>query len=127
MVSRSHGDGHYPEQVAIDAYGNGGFRFADMSHRGGLLCLPGQMLAWSVASVEFLTVADFAPVFNEKANISLMILGTGESHMQPPVDIIGAFSSANIGLEIMTTGSAARTYNILLGEKRLVGAALIAV
>lgn len=32
----------YPYQVPIDAYGNGGFRFADMSHKGSLLCLPSE-------------------------------------------------------------------------------------
>ena len=31
---------HFPGRAPIDAYGNGGFRFAGMSHRGSILCLP---------------------------------------------------------------------------------------
>jgi uncharacterized protein len=42
--------GSYPYQVPIDAYGNGGFRFADMSHKGSLLCLPSGIMTWSVAA-----------------------------------------------------------------------------
>lgn len=33
-------EAHFPGRAPIDAYGNGGFRFAEMSHRGSILCLP---------------------------------------------------------------------------------------
>ena len=36
----------YPGRAPIDAYGNGGFRFAEMSHRGSLLCLPSGIYGW---------------------------------------------------------------------------------
>ena len=36
-------EAHYPGRAPIEAYGNGGFRFADMSHRGSLLALPSGM------------------------------------------------------------------------------------
>ncbi len=39
---------HLPRPVPIDAYGNGGFRFGGMSHRGSLLCLPDGIWAWPV-------------------------------------------------------------------------------
>ena len=41
---------HYPGRAPIDAYGNGGFRFADMSHRGSILCLPTGIYAWAAVS-----------------------------------------------------------------------------
>ena len=44
------GQGFYPYQAPIDGYGNGGFRFAGMSHRGSLLCLPTGMHAWEATS-----------------------------------------------------------------------------
>ena len=47
--------------------------------------------------------------------------------MFPSGEIRKAFIAAGIGLEPMSTGAAARTYNVLLGEGRAVGAALIAV
>ena len=40
----------YPGRAPIDAYGNGGFRFADMSHRGSILCLPSGIYAWAPTS-----------------------------------------------------------------------------
>ena len=39
---------HLPRPAPIDAYGKGGFRFAGMSHRGSLLCLPDGIWAWPV-------------------------------------------------------------------------------
>ena len=41
---------HLPRQALIDAHGDGGFRFAGMSHRGSLLCLPDGIWAWPVAT-----------------------------------------------------------------------------
>ncbi len=38
----------YPYEAAVTAYGNGGFRFADMSHRGSILCLPSAIVAWEI-------------------------------------------------------------------------------
>ncbi len=42
----------YPGQPPIEAYGDGGFRFAGGSHKGSLLCLRGAVLAWEVTSLE---------------------------------------------------------------------------
>ena len=51
----------YPGRAPIDAYGNGGFRFAEMSHRGSILCLPSGIYAWPPASVADLGPDAFAP------------------------------------------------------------------
>ena len=51
----------YPGRAPIDAYGNGGFRFAEMSHRGSILCLPSGIYAWSPTHPGELTPAAFAP------------------------------------------------------------------
>ena len=48
---------HFPRQVLIDAHGGGGFRFADMSHRGSLLCLPDGVWAWPIMTPEAATVS----------------------------------------------------------------------
>lgn len=121
-------DGSYPYQVPIDAYGNGGFRFADMSHRGSLLCLPSGIKAWPIArSPDEVTPDDLAWVMAEAARIDVLLFGTGTMHIMPTLAVRSACAEAGIGIEPMTTGSAARTYNIMLGEKRKVAAALIAV
>lgn len=118
---------HLPRQVAIEAYGNGGFRFGGMSHRGSILSLPSGIWEWPVASMEGLDPAAFAEVLGLGDTISLFFLGTGRLLMPPPRDVRAAFEAAGLWLEFMDTGAAARTYNVLLAEGRSLGAALIAV
>lgn len=118
---------HYPYQAAVDAYGNGGFRFADMSHKGSILALPGGMFAWGACDATTLAPHDVAPILSEAGRIGHCLLGTGSSLVLPPPAIVALLAEAGIALEPMSTGSAARTYNILLAERRPVAAALIAV
>jgi uncharacterized protein len=120
-------DGFLPGRYPFDAYGNGGFRFADMSHRGSLLALPSGIRAWPVSSVTELTDEAFGPIFAEGDAIDLLLLGTGADIAAIPAAFRTRFREAGIGLDVMQTGAAARTYNILLAENRKVGAALIAV
>lgn len=120
-------DGHYPYRAPIDAYGNGGFRFAGMSHRGSILVLASGIYAWEPSEGGALTPADFARAFAETGQLGFVLLGTGRKQIFPSAAIRTAFAEAGLGLETMDTGAAARTFNVLLGEGRPVGAALIAV
>ncbi len=117
----------FPGIAPIDAYGNGGFRFAEMSHRGSILCLPSGIYAWPVLRFEDLSISDFNRVFEEAGEIEFVLLGCGDGLMRPPPELRDAFRDNGTGLETMGTGAAARTYNVLLGERRAVAAALIAV
>lgn len=119
--------GHYPYQAAIDAYGNGGFRFADMSHRGSLLCLPSGMHGWPVQNSTEVTLASLAPVLAVADQLDVLLIGLGGDITGLAPDIRAAFRDHNVIVEAVATGGAVRTYNILFGEKRAVGAALIAV
>ena len=121
------GVARYPGRAPIDAYGNGGFRFAEMSHRGSILCLPSGIYAWHVTDAAALTLADLAPVLEELVVPGFLLLGTGVAQVFPSPEIRRAFLDARIGLDPMDTGAACRTYNVLLAERRPVGAALIAV
>lgn len=117
----------FPGRAAIDSYGNGGFRFAEMSHRGALMCLPSGIHGWDINSIGDLTSQRLARVFDEQSAISLLLLGTGAKQVFPDVTIFQALGDAGIGIEVMDTGAAARTYNVLLAEGRRVAAALLAV
>ncbi len=117
----------YPYEAAVTAYGNGGFRFAEMSHKGSILCLPSGVYAWDVTQPEDLTLAHFEAVLAEMKPPGFLLLGTGASQVFMGADITKAFATAGIGLEVMSTGGAARTYALMLDEKRAVAAALIAV
>lgn len=121
------GEGFYPYQAQIDAYGNGGFRFADMSHRGSMLCLPSGMHAWDVASARDISLDNLAPVFAAADEIDVLLVGLGKDIAGFDPVIRAALRERKIIVEAVATGGAVRTYNILLGEKRAVAAALIAV
>jgi len=116
----------YPQQVPIDAYGNGGFRFADMSHRGSLLCLPDGMHGWDIATPDALTPESFRKVIEILQPPAFLLLGTSTEQVFPSLETRRLFADAGLGLEVMTTGAACRTYNVLLAEHRSLGAALIA-
>jgi len=118
---------HYPGRAPIDAYGSGGFRFADMSHRGSLLIVPSGIYVWEVASMDDVTPEACAAFLREMTPPGFVLLGTGSSHNIPPEPVRSLFARAGLGLETMSTGAACRTYNVLLAEGRDVGAGLIAV
>jgi uncharacterized protein len=117
----------YPHPAPIDAYGNGGFRFAEMSHRGSILCLPSGMYAWDVAEPATLIPDRFEAVFAERRAVDVLLLGTGRKQVFPGAELRQSFAEAEIVVEVMDTGAACRTYNVLLAEGRRVAAALIAV
>jgi len=114
----------YPGVAPIEAYGDGGFRFAGMSHRGSVLCLPSGIYAWEPANP--LDVASLVPALAERGRIGLLVLGTGKRQVLPPPSVHRAIVEAGMALEVMDTGAACRTYNVLLAEGRPAGAALIA-
>jgi len=119
---------HLPYAAPIEAYGNGGFRFAGgLSHRGALLCLPDGIWASSATSVETIDAAALAPVFARAGTVRHCIVGTGErsAFLSPP--LMARFRAASIALETMTTRAAVRTYNVLVGEARPVAALLIPI
>ena len=118
---------HFPGRAPIDAYGNGGFRFADMSHRGSLLLLPSGIYGWEPVDAKELTVGHFEKVLAEAQDIEVLLIGTGDGMRVLPKELRAAFKEAGISVDPMSTGAAVRTYNIMLTESRAVAAALIAV
>jgi len=118
---------HLPRSAPIDAYGEGGFRFAGMSHRGSLMCLPEGIWAWPVGAPAAINAETLAPVLAAPTRPEYFILGTGRDMWQMPESLRGVLREAKVKVEVMQTGPAVRTYNILLAENRLVAAGLIAV
>ncbi|WP_417433831.1 Mth938-like domain-containing protein [Hoeflea sp.] len=118
---------HFPGRPPIDAYGNGGFRFADMSHRGSIFCLPSGVHGWDVVEGQALTMDLFKQVLAETKDIEFLLVGTGLSIRPLPAELKTALRAANVSSDPMSTGAAVRTYNVMLAESRAVAAALIAV
>jgi uncharacterized protein len=118
---------HLPRAAPIEAFGKGGFRFGDMSHRGSLLCLPDGIWPSAVKRPQDITEASLALVFSAAPRADHCLIGTGKDPWLLPPDLRNRFRESGIAVETMTTGAAIRTYNILVGERRRVAALLIAV
>ena len=118
---------HLPRSAPIEAYGNGGFAFAEMSHRGSLLCLPDAIWAWPVTKVDDINEVTLRRVIENAANIDTLVIGTGNEVWIPPSWLRVRMRKVSIVIDAMQTGPAIRTYNIMIGERRRVAAALVAV
>ena len=120
-------DAHYPGRAPIDTYGNSGFRFAGMSHRGSVLCLPSGIYGWAGPVGDTIDEKSLERVFAEADGIEVLLLGTG-TELKPVVAPLRArCRTLGIIAEPMSTGAAVRTYNVLLAEGRAIAAALMAV
>ncbi|MHC2250873.1 uncharacterized protein ACVILK_000565 [Bradyrhizobium embrapense] len=126
-MSNSSDAPHLPRSAPIEAYGKGGFAFADMSHRGSLLCLPDSMWAWPVTRAQEIDEYSLQKVFAAANAVDTLIVGSGTEVWVPPKGLREALRAVRVVLDPMQTGPAIRTYNIMLGERRRVAAALIAV
>ncbi|MBV8918130.1 Mth938-like domain-containing protein [Bradyrhizobium sp.] len=118
---------HLPRSASIDAYGKGGFAFAGMSHRGSLLCLPDAVWAWDVELPKQIDKQSLARVLDAANSIDTLIIGTGTDVWLVPAELRAAFRQVRVVIDAMQTGPAIRTYNVMIGERRRVAAALIAV
>ena len=127
MTSESEDTHFLPGRHLLEAYGNGGFRFGGMSHRGSILALPSGVRAWPVRGVSEIGEAALAPIIAEAEAIEILLLGTGDQPAFIEERVRAPLAAVGIRLDAMQTGAAARTYNVLIAEDRRVAAALIAV
>lgn len=122
------GQGFVPGQHRIDSYGGGGFRFADMSHRGSILALPSGIHAVPLERAAEIDEASLELVFAQpKGAVELLLVGTGAALVPLPGVLRAKLRASGLMSEAMTTGAAVHTYNILIEEHRRVAAMLIAV
>lgn len=119
--------GFVPGRHRIEDYGNGGFRFADMSHRGSILALPTGVRAIAPASWRDIDAATIDLALADGGELDLFIVGTGKDLMPLAAPLRARLRNAGVGCETMATGAAVRTYNMLVDEGRRIGALMIAV
>jgi uncharacterized protein len=125
------GRGFVPGRHVIDAYGNGGFRFAGMSHTGSILATPGGVYAVEATQLAELRLDSFAPLLSELADkpgsTELLLVGVGEKIARLPIPLTAKLREKGLRLDAMATAPAARVYNVLVSENRRVAALLLAV
>jgi uncharacterized protein len=120
-------DGFLPGRHLITGLGQGGFRFADMSHRGSLMFLPDGVRRWSPPEPFRHEEALYQPVFHCTLPIDLLLVGVGTIPFPMPAALKDQFRERGIAVDVMTTAAAASTYNVLVEENRRVAAAVVAI
>jgi uncharacterized protein len=110
----------YPEGTPVDGYGPGFFRIGGALHHGAALILPSGVTAWGGFS-------DAATILAAAADIDVLLIGAGAEIAPLPPAFREALEQAGVGVEIMATPTAARSYNMLLAEGRRIAAALVPV
>lgn len=120
-------EAHYPGRAPIDAYGKGGFRFAEMSHVGSILCVPSGIYGWAPAFPAEVSAEALARVVAEAGDIDVLLVGMGAMPVPLDAAAAAALRAAGVRFDTMTTGAAVRTFNVMVAEERRVAAGLLAV
>jgi len=111
---------NYPEAQPIDGYGPGFFRIAGQALQGPILVSPWSVTGWGGFD-------DLAMPLGLVGKIDVLFIGTGSDIAHAPRAFRAVLETAGIGVEVMNSPAACRTYNVLLSEGRLIAAALIPV
>lgn len=107
----------------IRAYESGRIQINDQWITHSVIISPEQLVDWSPTSIADLNSTDLDSILNLTPEV--LLLGTGESLIFPNHKILAPLYAQHIGVEIMTTAAACRTYNLLVSEGRRVVAALL--
>lgn len=119
-----HLQGGTKRENLIRGYGDGEVVINDTRYTRSLILMPQRIIEdWPPSSYEALEAEHLAQLAQLQAEV--VLLGTGPTLRFPPVAHTRALIQAHIGFEVMDTAAACRTYNILMGEGRIVAAALI--
>ncbi|KIL98925.1 hypothetical protein CCC_02375 [Paramagnetospirillum magnetotacticum MS-1] len=111
----------------VKGYGDGGFTIAGLRWEGSVLVLPDRTQSWSVTDLGGVTEDSLSPLLALTEKPRVLLLGCGKRMAPVPASLRAALRAAGITLELMDTGGACRTFNVLVSEDRSVAAALIAV
>jgi len=104
----------------IEGYGPGFFRVGGEQHDAPVLIAPGHVVPWDGYD-------DPGPLLQLAGQIDVLFIGTGAEIAPIPAALRAKLEEAGLGVEIMASAPACRTYNVLLSEGRRVAVALIGV
>ncbi|HKU72092.1 MAG TPA: Mth938-like domain-containing protein [Burkholderiales bacterium] len=107
----------------FSGYGTGYVSVNSVRHERSVVVTPQAVVEWPVAGFEALTAADFSFIGELKPEV--VVLGTGLAQRFPAKELARALAATGVGVEVMDTRAACRTYNILASEGRKVAAAVL--
>jgi uncharacterized protein len=111
---------YFGNALPVDGYGPGFFRIGGQVWQSGVLLSLAGVTEWRGFSDVPLLVA-------LSGDIDVLFIGTGTEISQLPKSLTQKLEAAGIGVEVMNSPSACRTYNVLLSEGRRIAAALLPV
>jgi uncharacterized protein len=115
------------QRQVIQSYGPGRFKVSEVEWSGPVLVSAEASFAWAVQGAAELAPDNLGPLLAVRPSLEILIVGCGARAVVIAPEIRAALRGAGLGLEVMDTGAACRTYNVLLAEGRRVGAALVPV
>ena len=115
------------DRQVIDGYGDGQFCVSGQWRTGAVIVLPDRTQPWEATDFANLTVEHFAPVIEAEPRVELLLLGSGAKMQLMPRALRQGLRDAGVVVEVMDTGAACRTYNVLLAEARRGAAALLPI
>lgn len=114
-------------QQIIQAYARGVFKISGKPYETAVLVMPDETLVWPVSatSLDALCEDDFKILLDRRSEMDVFLLGTGETIAFLPKSLKSFLKAQGLHVEVMDTGAACRTYNVLMAEGRRVAAALL--
>lgn len=110
----------FPDARPVEGYGPGFFRIGGEVHEGAMIAGPGGVLGWGGLS-------DTDPLLAMAEEIDVLFVGTGPEIAHIPRALRDSLEAANVGVEIMASPTACRSYNVLLSEGRRIALAVLPV
>ncbi len=104
----------------IEGYGPGFYRLGGAAHPAPVLIVPGQVVDWR-------GLDDAEALLDLVGKVDVLFIGTGPTIAHIPAALRTRLEGAGLGVEIMASPTACRTYNVLLSEGRRVAVALLPV
>ncbi len=111
----------------LESYGPGRFTVSGELIEGSIILSANAVHKWDVTDFSEISISSFDTFLALDKTIEVLLIGCGATTQLVPGVIRNHIKQAGIVLDFMTTGAAARTYNIMLSEGRQVAAALIAL
>ena len=111
-------------QQVIQSYAGGQFKVSGTAYEGAVIVMPSGVETWLVKDVSKLVLEDFQPLIAQAGDIDVVLLGCGKQIQFLQPDLRKSLKNNDLSVDVMDTGAACRTYNVLMAEERRVAAAL---
>ena len=115
------------DRQIVQSYGSGRFKVSHIEYQGSIIVLPGRTLSWNISIPGDISIGSLAIVIEEEPKIEILLIGCGKVMELLPRDLMEAFRHNGLAVDVMDTGAACRTYNVLAAEGRRVAAGMIAL